>query len=69
MPFDNVFVVNADGSVTARSTIRVGGITIGSGTVLRPGQTIAGLDFTQFVGRQLEVEIEGGTFVIKGIYS
>jgi len=69
MPFDNVFIRNADGSVTTRTTIRVGGITVGANTILRQGQTIAGLDFTQFIGRQLQVEIENGVYVIKGIYS
>jgi len=69
MPFDNVFTVNDDGSVTTRATIRVGGITIREGARLLQGQTIAGIDFTQFVGRRLEVEIDGSTYVVKGIYS
>lgn len=68
MPFESLFQVNtADNSITTRLPIRVGGVTIGPNQTLRQGYVVGGVDLTQFIGRQLQVEIEGGTYVIRGI--
>lgn len=69
VPFNTIFQVNTDGSLTAHVSIRVAGVTLAAGGTLYKGQSIGGIDFTHYVGRQFQVEVEDGTYVIKGIYA
>lgn len=69
VPFNIVFQVNEDHSLTTLVTIRVNGITVSAGVKLFPNQAVGTIDFTNYVGRQLQVEIENGVYVIKGIYA
>ncbi|MFH0814492.1 MAG: hypothetical protein V1902_00140 [Candidatus Falkowbacteria bacterium] len=66
--FDSVFERRADGTLIPRQRIRVGGIELGLGVVFRRGVAFGGIDFTQFIGRELDVETDGDILVIKGIY-
>lgn len=69
VPFSSVFRSNTDGSIEPTQQIRVGGLVLTPGTILRPGQLIAGIDFTQYVGRDFEIDVDGSNLVIKGIYA
>lgn len=68
--FDSVFTVHDDGAVEPRQRIRVGGVTLGPGVRFTRGVSIGGIDFTQFIDRELEVETDKdtGIIIITGIY-
>ena len=68
--FESVFKKYEDGSIEPLQRIRIGGVTFGPGpgVVFRPGIAIAGVDLTQYVGHDLEVETDNGVLVITGIY-
>ncbi len=66
--FDSVFIKNPDGSLKPKQRIRVGGVELGPGVSFRKGVAFGGIDFTEFIHRDLEVETDGEILVIKGIY-
>ena len=66
--FDTIFLRNIDNSFSPRQIIRIGGVTLGPSVRFTPGVAFAGIDFTQYVGRDFEVQIDNGTMVITGIY-
>jgi hypothetical protein len=66
--FDSVFTKKRDGSLTPKQRIRVGGVELGPGVSFRKGVAFGGVDFTEFIQRDLEVETDGQIVVIKGIY-
>lgn len=68
VPFTTVFIQNSDGSLNPRQRIRVGGVELDPMVRISSGVSFGGVDFTQFVGHDLEVEIDGEVFVVKGIY-
>jgi len=68
LQFSAIFQENDDGSLEPRQRIRVGGVEFGPGVRFTTGVALGGIDFTQFRGRDLEVETDGATLVIKGIY-
>lgn len=66
--FNSVFTESPDGRLRPNQRIRVGGIEMGPGVSFSKGVAFGGVDFTQFVGHDLEVETDGPVLVIKGIY-
>jgi len=66
--FDSIFTHHQDGALEPRQRIRVGGVTFGTGVRFTRGVAVGGIDFTQFIGRDLEVETDGDILIIKGIY-
>ncbi len=66
--FNSIFEEKPGGTLTPRQRIRVGGVELSPGVVFRGGVAFGGIDFTQFIGRDLEVETDGPVLVIKGIY-
>ena len=74
VPFSTVFRENKDGSLDITNTIRCGGVTVtcGGGDIIKQSNPlslfIGGVDFYLFKGRDLEIETDGDTIVIKGIY-
>jgi hypothetical protein len=66
--FSSIFTEHPDGSIEPIQTIKVGGIEISPGTILRPGVIIGGVDFTQFKGQDFEIETQGSILILKGIY-
>lgn len=66
--FDSVFIKHPGGVLEPKQKIRVGGVTLGPGVKFSRGVAFGGVDFTQFAGRDLEVETDGDVLVIKGIY-
>ena len=47
--FDVIFERRADGTLTPRQRIRVGGIELGPGVVFGRGVAFGGIDFTQLI--------------------
>lgn len=68
LPFDAVFRMYEDGMIEPRQRIRVGGVTFGSGVRLGKGMVMGGVDFTQFIGHELEVETDQDVLVVKAVY-
>jgi hypothetical protein len=68
MNFDTIFTTHNNGSIEPRQRIRVGGVTFGPGVQFTPGVSFSGVDFTQFRGRDFEVETDQDILVIKGVY-
>lgn len=66
--FNTVFIQHSDGSLEPRQRIRVGGIEFGPGVRFSRGVSFGGIDFTQFIGHDLEIETGGEILIIKGIY-
>jgi len=66
--FDSVFITHPDGSLEPRQPIRVGGVTLGPGVKFGRGVSFGGIDFSQFAGRDFEVETDNNVLVVKGIY-
>ena len=66
--FDTVFTRYEDGSLEPKQRIRVGGIILGPGVKLSRGVAFGGVDFSQFIDHDFEVETDGEILVIKGIY-
>lgn len=69
LDFDSVFQTHSDGSIEPKQRVRVSGIEFGQGVRLNPGVALGGIDLTKFKDRDLEVETDNSTIVIKGIYS
>ena len=66
--FNAVFRENNDGSIEPLRRVRVGGVEFGPGVRFRQGVSFSGIDLTQYKGRELEVDLDGDTSVIRGIY-
>lgn len=69
VPFNYVFNLYPDGSLEPKQQIRVGGVVFGPGVKFSKGVAFSGIDFTQFLGHDLEIETENGMVLIKGIYN
>jgi hypothetical protein len=65
VPFGRVFSINADGSVTPKVPIRIGGVAREPGSEfgarVRMGSVV---DFAALRGRDLEVALEGQGYVL-----
>jgi len=68
VPFDWIFDTAEDGSIAARCTIHVSGLTVGSGMRCDELAFLAGYPVASIWGRDLEVEQQGQTIVIQGFY-
>lgn len=66
--FDSVFNKLPDGRLEPKQPIRVGGVTLGPGVQFGRGVSFGGIDFTQFLDRDFEIDTDGNVIVIKGIY-
>lgn len=66
--FDSIFITHEDGTLEPRQRIRVGGVTFGPGVKLSRGVALGGIDFTQFIGHELEIKTDGDIVVIRGIF-
>lgn len=66
--FNTVFTQHPNGELEPRQRVRVGGVEFGPGVRFSKGVIIGGIDFTQFIGQDLEVETDESVLVIKGIY-
>ena len=67
--FDEVFKRNADGSLTPRMIIRLGGLTFGPGVSFGPGIEFGGVNIYKYQTNDIGAIEENGTLVIKGFYS
>lgn len=66
--FYQLFKINPDGSIEPLRLIRIGGVQMGPGVRFGKGVSFSGIDLSQFIGRDFEVENQSGVYVIKGIF-
>ena len=67
MPFNQVFNVKVDGSISPRATVQLGSLQIGPGVPVGRGVAFGGVELAAFAGRDLDVDVVNGVHVIKGI--
>jgi translation elongation factor EF-1alpha len=68
VPFSDVFEINPNGSVSPRTRVRIGGVTMGSGVSFGRGAFFGGVELASYIEHDLEIEYEGDIVVIKGAY-
>lgn len=68
VPFTSIFRTKTDGTIEVLQSARIGGVSITPGSVLRPGQIIGGIDLTQYIKNDFEIDIKDNVIVITGIY-
>jgi hypothetical protein len=66
--FQQVFQENADGSLSPLVQVQIGGITMSPGMAFGGGVSFGGVDLHELKGRDLDVEIQNGVYVIKGYF-
>ncbi len=69
MTFDELFKPSTNGRISPRVRVRIGGVTMGPGAGFGGGVAIGGLNLIDLVGRDFDVEVQGGVHVIKGVYN
>lgn len=68
VPFDTVWHVDIDRKLTNKIKIRVSGLTAHKEALRNYAGSFGGVDWSLFIGRDLEVETDGDTMIILGIY-
>jgi len=68
VPFNQIFTENSNGSISPRTAVNIGGVTMGPGVAFTRGVSFSGVDIASMAGRDLEVEYQGQLVVIKGVY-
>jgi len=66
--FPEVFQENTDGTLSARRTVSVSGVTLAPDVQIGPGVLVGGIDFHQVKGRAIAGEEQNGTLIIRGFY-
>lgn len=66
--FTEVFNIHADGSLEPKVSIQVGGVRFGPGVRFGKGVSFAGIDFTLFIGRDLQIIRHTDRIEILGVY-
>ena len=66
--FSQVFQTNANGSISPRTTVQIGGVTMSPGVSFTPGVSFGGVDIASLAGHDLEIEQSGNVIVIKSVY-
>lgn len=66
--FYQIFKINLDGSIEPIRLVRIGGVQMGPGVRFGKGVSFSGIDLSQFIGRDFEVEDQSGVYVITGIF-
>ena len=63
-----MFNILPNGSITPKFQIKIGGVVMGPGVAFTKGVSFSGVDIAQYVGHDLDVEINNNIHEIKGIY-
>lgn len=68
VPFNQLFQVNADGSVSPKVVVSIKGVTMTSGVKFTSGVTFSGVDITKYIGHDIEVNQQNGVCDIVRFY-
>lgn len=66
--FNAIFRINDDGSIEPIRPVRIGGVQMGPGVRFGRGVSFGNIDLFQYIGRDFQVEENGGVLIIVGIY-
>lgn len=66
--FNEIFNVSPNG-ITPKVQVQIGGITMGPGVTFGHGAVFAGIELAKHTNQDLEVEQQGGVYIIKGVYN
>ena len=67
--FEEIFKENPNGSISPKTTIRIGGVTLSPGVSFSKGVSFGGVDFFDYYGMDLEVDQEKTIIIVKGFYN
>lgn len=56
------------GQIRPKQKVQIGGVQMTPGVMFGGGVSFGGVDLSQYVGHDLEVEYAGDVAVIKGVY-
>jgi hypothetical protein len=68
IPFAKLFSLLPDGSFSPLSTAEIKGIPLKPGLWIGEGVNVPGVDLAVLRGRDLEVDLQQGTYTIRGAY-
>lgn len=68
IPFNKLFSV-ANGIITPIVTIHINGITMTPGVSFGSGVIFGGIDLSKFLGKDFEVDLNNGVYIVKGVYN
>jgi hypothetical protein len=60
---------NNNGVVTPKVNVNINGVTMSPGVSFGGGVLFGGVELTQYIGKDFDVELQNGVYVIKGIYN
>ena len=66
--FYQIFRINTNSSIEPIRTVRIGGMQFGPGVRFGGGVSFGGIDLSQHIGRDFQVEEQNGILIIIGIY-
>lgn len=66
--FYDIFFYHPDGSLEPIHQIQIGGVQFGPGVRFGKGVAFSGIDLSNYLGKDFEVEIEGGVWKLIGVY-
>lgn len=66
--FYQIFRVNTDGSIEPLRSVRIGGVQMNPGVRFGRGVSFGGIDLFAYIGRDFQVEEQGGVLIILGIF-
>ena len=67
--FDSLFNRLPDGGLEPRQKIRIGGVVIAPGVHFSQGAIFGGIDLTQYLGHDFEIDVDDDVVVLKSIYA
>lgn len=68
MKFNELFS-NTNGTVTPKVNVHINGVTMSPGVSFGSGVSFGGIDLSQYIGKDFDVELQNGVYIIKGIYN
>ena len=66
--FTDIFNINPSGSISPAVKINVNGVIFGPGVTFSGGVSFGGINFHQYMGQDISVDIQGDLYIIKGFY-
>lgn len=66
--FFQIFRINPDGTIEPIRVVRIGGVQVGPGVRFGRNIYFGGIDLSQYIGRDFQVEERDGILIIIGIY-
>ncbi len=65
--FSELFEVQG-GAISPKVPVNINGVGMGPGVSFGGGVLFGGVDLTKFIGKDFEVELQNGVYVVKGVY-